>query len=138
MKVSKIKVNSEAIRNGTWVIVPWLDEVRFRLRGLENMEYQRRRADRIKEAALEAKANGTPPDKTDTSAIETEVFVECLMMDWEGLTEDDGTPVPFTKEKAFEYFSDPDLIDLWNAAYWASQQVRLAKREQLEEDKGNS
>lgn len=137
MKVSQIKVNSAAIRSGVWVDIPWLDGVAIKLRGLENVDYQRRRADLIREKAAEAKANGVPPDKLSTMDVEVDAFVECVMLDWRGLTEDDGTPIPYSAEKALEYFKDPDLIDLWNAAYWASQQVRNAKKEQLEEDKGN-
>lgn len=137
MKLSQIKVNSAAINGGAWVSVPWLDGVRFRLRGLEQTGYQKRRADLIREAMLQAKIAGTPPDQVVTVDQEIEAFVERLMIDWEGLTDDDGTPIPYSPEAALQYFKDPDLIDLWNAAYWASQQVRNAKVEAMEEDKGN-
>lgn len=137
MKLSSIKVNSAAINGGAWVPVPWLDGVRFKVRGLENTGYQKRRADLIREAMLQAKTEGTPADQVITINQEIEAFVERLLIDWEGLTDDDGNPIQCTPEAALGYFKDPDLIDLWNAAYWASQQVRNAKVEALEEDKGN-
>lgn len=70
-------------------------------------------------------------DKEVEAGLYVKVFVEASMVDWKGLSDDEGNDIPFTKEAAQDLFKRlPDLLDL-------AMEFSMDK-EEYREDLGNS
>lgn len=51
-----------------------------------------------------------PPEKT--REIQVNVFVDAILLGWEGVTDENGVDLPFSRENARKLFADlPDLFD---------------------------
>ena len=52
----------------------------------------------------------TMPDET-FNTLYIEAIAETVLVGWEGLQDDDGTLIPYSKEKAVEILSNPEYED---------------------------
>lgn len=119
MKLSEIAVNAAAIEYGRWVSIGHImPGVRLKVRGLENEDYQRLFNKLVTEIPRAERLKG--PDAAVMRDITTRLLVETILIDWEGIDNDDGTPLVFSKEKAREVLSDPNLIAFRKAVEWAA------------------
>lgn len=121
MKLSDIKVNSNAIEHGRWVSVAhMLPDVRLKVRGHDNADYQALLS-KITAETPRSERVAPPPDKVRLKTAR--LIVETILLDWAGIENDDGTPMAFSKEKAFDMLSNPDYSKLVKAIDWASSVV---------------
>lgn len=122
MKLSKIKRNSQAIEDGEWVSeIPELGDIEFKVRGSQN-EDARRLRDRLLNALPREQRQGNVDPKA-IDAIMAKVAAETIILDWRNIADEDGNNVPFSKETALEYFTDPDFSLLLAGVQWASDRV---------------
>jgi len=45
--------------------------------------------------------------------VQKEAVARTVLMDWRGIEDDQGNPVPFSPDKALEWFRDPELWRLY-------------------------
>lgn len=128
MKLSSIIVDAAAIEAGVWVGgLPYLDpKVRLLVRGDNAYAVA---------AARVAKARAAAPDAETLEAAlaaltgeaaeraEAEVLAEAVLLDWEGIEDDDGHPVPYDAVKAADLFVNPDWRLLTGAVRYASREA---------------
>jgi hypothetical protein len=69
--------------------------------------------------------------------IGREVMAEAILVDWSGVTDEAGIPVPYSKEKALEFLSDPELHDLEKTVDQLSGQRRHYALKVEEAARGN-
>lgn len=119
MKLSKIAVNAEAIEAGRWVSVDHiLTGVRLKVRGIDNTDCRRLRNKLVAEVPRVERIKGL--DTATADAINARLVAETVLVDWGGLEDEDGSPLPFTKARALEILSDPALIVFRGAVEWAA------------------
>ena len=107
MKLSAVKVDSDVIEQGEWVDHPFVPGVEVKVRGVGNADF-RRLAPKLTRQFTPAQRDAVIP-AADQDRITVELLVETILIDWRGLEEEDGSPLPYSKERARQILSDPDL-----------------------------
>src|SRR5262245_51267024 len=98
MKLSEAKVNVAVQEEGDWVDnIPELPGVRIKTRGANNRAW-RRMSTRLYDSIPRSKRIGGRVEPETMDGIMTNLLVECGTLDWDGLQNDDGTPLTYSKE----------------------------------------
>ena len=84
--------------------------------GGSNAAFQKALTSKIRPYKRQLDAGTIPDDVAEKLFLE--VYAESVVLGWEGVTDEDGKPLPFSKENAVKLFSDlPDLFrDVQNQA----------------------
>lgn len=132
MKISAIKVNSALIEQGDWVDhIPDLPGVRIKARGTNNNDYRLLEGKLVREIPRSDRVEGVTP--IDQDRIAGRLLLETVVIDVEGLTEDDGvTPIKYSRSIGEKLLLDPDFRVFQAAAAYAGSVVaqrRLAVEE---------
>lgn len=103
--------NESSEKNGIWVEIA--DEVSFRIKrfgGRNQVEINKVRANYFKPYVRQIQNGTIAPEKEHELYVK--VFVECVLTDWKGVTDENGNAVEFNKENAFNLLHGlPDLFD---------------------------
>jgi hypothetical protein len=137
MKLSELKIDSKRLNAGEWVNVPGLPGFRVKTRSITNYDFRRAQERRQQKASRGLARNETLPPET-RERINRACFLEYCLLDWSGLTDDDGTPIAFTQETAQRYFDDPDYAPLVDACFGAAALVGELDAEDIEAAAKNS
>lgn len=136
MKLSASKVDSTLIEQGDWVDgIPDLPGIRIKARGTNNADYRILEGKLVREIPRTQRAEGVSP--ADQDRIAGRLLVETVVLDIEGITEDDEvTPIPYTKALGTKLFLDPDYR-VWaaGAAYAGSVVAQRRKADEAAEVK---
>lgn len=109
---AKFKTSSRLVQEGVWFDVAensdkTICRVRLRRSGRSNRDWVTAFRDRTSAVDMEVISSD------EDEQITADVFVTACVVDWENMQpEDDGNPIPFSKEAAMELLSNPDWIDL--------------------------
>ncbi|MBS7542528.1 hypothetical protein [Ancylobacter oerskovii] len=137
MKLSAIKVNTKAIEAGKWVgDIPEMGDLRLKVRGIGNSDFNRRYDELVQAIPRAERPNNrlTPDAQRKLTA---QLYAETILLDWEGLTDDDGAPVAFSMEFAEQVLADPEMRDFVFAVRYAAQQVAGETADSNKADAGN-
>jgi hypothetical protein len=69
--------------------------------------------------------------------ITRQAVAKHILVGWENVTDDDGTPVPYSYETALTYLSDPNLRDFLNDVLTFSKHAEAFREQRLETIAGN-
>lgn len=72
----------------------------------------------------------------DYQAIMREVYAETVILRWEGVTDREGNPLPFSKENVVQVLKD--LPDLFTDIQQQANKVALFRKANLDDAAGNS
>lgn len=136
MKISAIKVDSALIEQGDWVDgIPDLPGIRIKARGTNNVDYRILEGKMVREIPRSQRAEGVSPE--DQDRIAGKLLLETVVLDVDGLTEDDGvTPIKYTKEVGAKLLLDPDFrVFQAGAAYAGSVVAQRRKYDEAAETK---
>jgi len=128
MKLSAIKVDSAVIEQGDWVEnIPDLPGVRIKARGTNNTAYRLLEGKLVREIPRMQRVEGVAP--SDQDRIAGRLLLETVVLDVEGLTEDDGvTAIPYTRALGEKLLLDPDFrLFQAGSAYAASLAAQRQK-----------
>jgi hypothetical protein len=140
MSLSKTRKQQTRALNGAWVSDDkhGFEGVRFKVRGRYNPDAK----------SLEARLGAAvPKDKKlqngfllpeESDRIVTELLIETILVDWDGVREDDEAPaIPYSKEEARKLLSDPLLRPFRDSALLAALVVAEDGKDAIEEDAKN-
>lgn len=137
MKLSALKIDAEKLEQGAWVgNIPELEGVRFKVRGLGNTDFKRLQNRLIMAIPRKNRRNGLSVE--DQTRIESRCVVDTILLDWDGLEDDDGRAMPFSKELAADLLADPDMARLREGILYAAAIVAEQDAEDEEAVEGNS
>jgi hypothetical protein len=129
MQIAKIDV--EVQENGDWIgDIPEMGAVRLKIRGANNKDWRRMQGRLLQAVPRAKKTPHLDPDESDR--IVAILLRETALLDWEGITTPDGQPLPFSKEQANEYLTNPEFRDFFDGALWAANNVARQRREEVE------
>lgn len=128
MKLSTMKVDSALAEQGGWVEnIPDLPGIRIKARGTNNSDYRILEGKLVREIPRSDRADGVPP--ADQDRIAGRLLLETVVLDVEGLTEDDGvTPLKYTKELGKQLLLDPDFRVFQAGAAWAGANIAQRRK----------
>lgn len=119
MKVSGLKVNVEALEQGAWVDnIPEMEGLRLKVRGIGNKDWRKLQA-RLFDSVPRKKRIGGRLDPDEQDRITTTCLRECGLVDWDGLENEDGSALPYSKEMAGKLLADPEMAKFRDGVLWA-------------------
>jgi hypothetical protein len=136
MNLSKFKIDAKAKEDGDWVEILGYEGLAIKTRAFTNIP-ARALHDRMYAKARRNLRRGTPTPPAVADNITITVLLEHCTLDWRGLTDDEGQPIPFTRETAERYFRDPNYRPLLDAAAYAAEQVGEEEADDIEAAEGN-
>lgn len=119
MKLSKMRVNSAAMEVGRWVpLGKTFPGVEVKVRGVKSKGYKRELHRYVSDLPL-AERLKIGDDMDAAERVDIQMTAGYLLVDWRGIEDENDQPVPFSKEKATELLSDPDMIEFREAVDYA-------------------
>lgn len=109
MKLSDIAIDTKLAEDGVWVTMSsgWAGLIR----SANNRDARRMRDAHIrKHRRLYARGASPPPEVVDEELVN--LIVSTILMDWKGIEDDHGAPIPYSKEVAKEILSNPAYREL--------------------------
>ncbi len=121
MDLGKNRVDVKKREEGDWVgDIPEFPGLRLKTRGSENKDWRRLSMKLATQNSRKRRLNGGIIDPEELDKINAILLRDTALLDWEGPTNTDGTPLPFSKEKAYEYLSNPANGFIYAAIYAAN------------------
>lgn len=137
MDIALLTVDAEAISEGQWVNeIPRLGDVRLRVRGLTSPEVESLRARKLRAVPTNERSRDGMPNHAAMTRITGEVLYEAVLLDWDGIVQD-GKPVPYSKELAREWLTNPRFRKFADAVAQAATFVDNGEAEATEALAGN-
>lgn len=110
MKISDIAVDENVTEEGGWVSsIPELEGVRLKCRGAGNKDWRRQAQVLINAVPRRKRMPNLDPEESDR--INATLILNHGLLDWDGIEDDDGNPVPYDKKKAAEYLKHKAFRD---------------------------
>lgn len=135
MKLSDIAVNPDLIEHGDWVDnLPDMPGIRIKVRGINNADYRKLQARLIREIPRSQRLEGLTPK--DEDAIMSQLLLETIVLDVEGL-EDDNGPIPYTRQLGEKLLFDPQFQRFRAAAATAADIVAQRRKAEIKDDAKN-
>jgi hypothetical protein len=107
MKLSAFKVDAKKIENGQWVRkIPDFPGVSFKVRGFTSQIYRKAAALEMDQFSRVDRMSGLTLEQL--KIVTNKAICEAGVIDWAGLTDDEGKPMAFDKAVLMEMISDPD------------------------------
>jgi hypothetical protein len=123
MKMSEVTVDPDRLENGAWVDdIPEMEGLRLKVRGSQNSDWRRHQA-KMLEAVPRKRRIGGRVDQDDMDRIVTSCLLNCCLLDWEGLEEDDGKPIPYSKQMAEQLLKEPQFRRFRDGVVYAASIV---------------
>ncbi|HEV7416043.1 MAG TPA: hypothetical protein VGN98_07785 [Tianweitania sediminis] len=137
MKLSDLKIDPVKVEQGAWVDdIPEMGGLRLRVRGLQNNDFRKMQSRLVEAEPRQNKPRGRLlPERQE--AITGTCLVETVLLDWDGITDEADQPIPYSKEQAKEFLTDPAYRRLRDAVVWAASVVAEDGVQETEEA-GNS
>jgi len=129
----KFQTNKEAEQKG--VVLDYGDGMCIRIAraGGSNIKFEKAVQSKMRKYELQSKHGLLEPEQMRT--IFREVLAETVVLGWEGVTDENGASMTFTKDNAIKLFTDlPDLMD---DVLEQSRKVALFRSQIQEEESGN-
>lgn len=137
MDIKKIKRDSNKISEGQWVSdIPEAGDLRLLVRGMSSPIVQTLMARKLRAVPKEDKTRDGSPKLEVVTRITTEVLHEAVLLDWDGLTEDD-VPVKYNSALAKEWLTNPDYKEFADCVAWAARAVDSGDAELTQAVEGN-
>jgi hypothetical protein len=133
MDMQGVKVDPVKIEQGDWIdSIPDMGDLRLKVRGVGNADWRKLQARLISAVPRGKRAAGRlDPDEVDR--ITSICLRDTGVTDWENLT-DKGAAIPYSKEAATLYLTDPSFRAFRDAALWACTVVGDSAAQATEAD----
>lgn len=138
MKFNSVKVDASKIETGEWISgIPEMADLELKVRGLGNADYRRQQAMLLK-VVPRAKRRGGAVDFDETDRITSTLLLDTVLLDWRGLEDDAGAPIPYSKDFARTLLFEPIYRRVRDAVLYAASLVGEAAAAEVEADVKNS
>lgn len=137
MKLNDVAIDVDRSENGAWVgDISEMEGVRVKVRSSNNAEW-RRMMSKLIDAVPRKKRLGGRLDPDEQDRIMSSCLLTCCLLDWDGLEDEHGQPIPYSKEMAKTMLTDPQYRRFRDAVVWAASIVAENADNEKEEIAGN-
>lgn len=136
MKLNDVKVDSNRIEAGAWI-----DELsecpglRLRVRGQGNKEWRKLQTKLLDAVPRKKRVNRLDYDEGER--ITNLLLLNTALLDWDGLQDNDGNAIPYSRDMAEQLLTDPDYRKFRDAVLTASSLVGENTEEDIRDASGN-
>jgi len=136
MKLSDFAIDLKKREEGDWVKnIPGYGELELKVRGSGNKDWSRMEQKLVNAVPRQRRVNGVEAE--DRLRINGILIRECSLLDWRGIIDGEGTPLPYSKELANELLTEPRYESFVTACLWAASTVAEQGKEEIEDDAKN-
>jgi hypothetical protein len=135
-KLKSLKTDLKKETEGVWATYPGT-EFKCKIARAGNPKFDEASRSLRKNARIRQAAQGQLTGRESKAAIAPAV-AEHILLDWQGLSDDDGSEIPYSRAKAVELLKDPSLNDWYDWVLSTSATADLFRAELEEEIVGNS
>lgn len=140
MKLSTIRQDPDAAQEGVWV--EFEGGARLLVARMPNPAYERAMRRLGRPYRREFRAARFQPEKLEGNPelirVQKQAVAETVLLGWEGIENEDGSPLPYTPEKGLELFLDPAYDILWRFVVDVASEAGLYHAEDRTDAEGNS
>jgi hypothetical protein len=137
MKLSDIALDSERQEKGAWVDeIPELEGLKLLVRGVNNVDWRRLQV-KLMEAIPRKKRLSGRIDTDEQDRIQSTCLLNACLLDWDGLEDDDGKPIPYEKDMARKLLFEPEYRKFRDGVVWAAYIVAEQTSQDQKEILGN-
>lgn len=138
MKLSDMKIDNDRLEQGAWVgDIPEMGDLRLKVRGFGNADF-RRLQQRLYDAEPRQFKIGGRLDPERQDAILSTCMLTTILIDWDGVTGDDGQPVAYSRDLAKTLLTEPEYRRFREAVSWAAGTVAETSDADQKDAEGNS
>ena len=138
MKLSDLKTNAAAANAGRWQKdIPGLGNIEVFVRSANNPDYRRRTQALIRALPPNKRPKGIV-DPVEMDRINGICLLDHSLSDWRNMEGDDGQAIPYSKEQAKIYLTDPQWSVFREGVHLAALTVEDENAEADEEIEKNS
>jgi hypothetical protein len=120
MKLSGLKTNAAALAGGVWQRdIVGMGNIEFLVRGTNNPDYRRRMQAMIR-ALPASKRKGGTVDVVEMDRITGVCLLDHALLDWKNVEDEAGKPIPYSKDQAELYLTDPDYSPFRDGVFIAA------------------
>ena len=136
MKLSDRKIDLQKREEGAWVKdIPEFMDLELKVRGSGNKDWARMEQKLIAAVPRQRRVNGLEPE--DRLRINAILVRDTSLLDWRGIENGTGEPLPYSKETANQYLTDPQYEAFVWACVWAANVVAEQGQAEIEDDAKN-
>lgn len=136
MKLSDIALDSERQEKGAWVgDIPELEGLKLLVRGIGNSDWRRLQTKLIE--AIPRKKRVGRMDIDEQDRIQSTCLLNTCLLDWEGLEDEEGKQIPYSKDLARKLLFEPEYRKFRDSVIWAATYVAEQTAEEQKEVLGN-
>ena len=137
MKIGELKIDPAKQEQGAWVKdIPEMGEVQLLVRGLACSEFRKLQTQLIEQVPRSKRIKGKlDPDEQDR--IMDVCLHRTILLGWKGFQNDDGSELPYSRELALTFLTDPAYRKIREAVLWAASSVAEDRTAVMEAVAGN-
>lgn len=137
MEIGSIKINSAIANEGDWVgDIPEFGDVRLKVRGGNYPAFRNGLAKAMRAVPKEGRDGAGNILPSYAGPVLGQCMAEFILLGWENIT-DNGEPVPYSKDMATKWLTDPDFEAFRTAVYYAAARVGTDRQSSIERSMGN-
>jgi hypothetical protein len=137
VKLGEIAIDADRAEQGAWVDdIPEVEGLRLKVRGTNNADWRRLQA-RLLDAVPRKKRLGGRLDPDEQDRIMSSCLLNACLLDWDGLEDDDGKPIAYSKEWAQKLLNEPEYRRFRDSVVWAASVVAERLDSEAKETAGN-
>lgn len=130
--INSIKTDIKKESEGTWV--DFILGIRLKIARARNPKYNEMIRKLTENMRVDLRKGKFEADEFEQVLLK--VRAHTILLDWENI-EEDGKMVPYSPEKAIEYFSNPELKDFYVFVVSISESSEAYKKELIEDAEKN-
>lgn len=136
MKLEDRVIDLQRREEGAWVSdIPEFMDLELKIRGAGNKDWARMEQKLIAAVPRQRRTNGLEPE--DRLRINGQLILHTALLDWRGIENGNGEPLPYSKEQASKYLTDPRYEAFVYACLWAANVVAERRQDEIEQDAKN-
>jgi len=123
MKLNDQTIDPIKLEEGDWVEnIPEMGDLRLKVRGIRNKSWQSMQRT-LTDAVPKKRRVGNVLAQGEQDRITSSLLLNTCLLDWSGLEDDDGKPIPYSKEMAGKLLTEPQYRNFRDAVIWAATVV---------------
>jgi len=131
--IESIKTSVEKEIDGVWV--DFAMGIQLKIARARNPKYQELLRKLIDPVRVEIRDDKL--DIKDLNNIILEVRAKTILLDWKNIEDKDGKDIPYSPEKAIEFFKNPELKDFYTFVVTISENADQYKKDLIESSEKN-
>ncbi len=139
MKLSSIEIDVEKLEQGAWIgDLPEMGDLRLRVRGIGNSDYEKLQTTLLAAVPRQKRRRDGGIDPDENRRIQGTLLLNTVLLDWDGVTDENDAPVPYSKEEAKRLLLDRRFEKFRTAVLIAASLVAEDRGEATQDILGNS